>query len=80
MEVSSFSPAGIPIFHFKTMLVVGGALLLIQGVAQVLRCVVCIRSGEWPPDVNDVTELEDQLLEQGYQEDLNTPNTGVSNR
>ncbi|AGM41267.1 tripartite ATP-independent periplasmic transporter DctQ [Spiribacter salinus M19-40] len=80
MEVSSFSPAGIPIFHFKTMLVVGGALLLIQGVAQVLRCIVCIRSGEWPPDVNDVTELEDQLLEQGYQEDLNTPNTGVSNR
>lgn len=80
MEVSSFSPAGIPIFHFKTMLVVGGALLLIQGVAQVLRCLVCIRSGEWPPDVNDVKELEDQLLEQGYQEDLNTPNTGVSNR
>ena len=65
METSVFSPAGIPIFHFKTMLVVGGVLMFIQGIAQVLRCIVCIRTGEWPADVRDVTELEDQLLEQG---------------
>jgi len=65
METSVFSPAGIPIFHFKTMLVVGGVLMFIQGIAQVLRCIVCIRTGEWPAEVRDVTELEDQLLEQG---------------
>ncbi|RZU98794.1 TRAP transporter small permease subunit [Spiribacter vilamensis] len=65
METSNFSPAGVPIFHFKTILVVGGVLLLIQGVAQVCRCLVCLRSGEWPADVRDVAELEDQLLESG---------------
>jgi len=73
METSVFSPAGIPIFHFKTMLVVGGVLMLIQGVAQVCRCIVCIRTGEWPPEVRDVTELEDQLLEQSGQNETNNP-------
>lgn len=72
METSVFSPAGIPIFHFKTMLVVGGVLMLIQGVAQVFRCLVCLRTGEWPADVRDVTELEDQLLEQASQSDGNS--------
>lgn len=64
MEVSNFSPAGVPVFHFKTMLVVAGILLFIQGIAQVCRCLLCIRSGEWPPNVEDVEELEDQLLKQ----------------
>jgi TRAP-type mannitol/chloroaromatic compound transport system permease small subunit len=73
METSVFSPAGVPIFHFKTMLVVGAVLMLIQGVAQVCRCLVCIRSGEWPADVHDVTELEDQLLESGGQDYVKKP-------
>lgn len=64
MEVSNFSPAGVPIFHFKTMIVVGGVLLFIQGIAQVLRCIICMRTGEWPEPVRDVTELEDRILEE----------------
>jgi len=78
METSVFSPAGVPIFHFKTMLVVGAVLLFIQGIAQVCRCIVCIRSGEWPADVRDVTELEDQLLESGGQEFIDNPDTNPS--
>jgi TRAP-type mannitol/chloroaromatic compound transport system permease small subunit len=78
METSVFSPAGVPIFHFKTMLVVGAVLLFIQGIAQVCRCIVCIRSGEWPADVRDVTELEDQLLESGGQEFIDNPETNSS--
>ncbi len=73
MEKSVFSPAGVPIFHFKTMLVVGGGLLLIQGVAQVCRCLVCIRTGEWPGEVRDVTELEEQLLETGGEGMVDSP-------
>jgi TRAP-type mannitol/chloroaromatic compound transport system, small permease component len=73
METSVFSPAGVPIFHFKTMLVVGAVLMLIQGVAQVCRCLVCIRTGEWPADVRDVTELEDQLLESGGKDYIASP-------
>jgi len=78
METSVFSPAGVPIFHFKTMLVVGAVLLFIQGIAQVCRCIVCIRSGEWPADVRDVTELEDQLLESGGQDFIDNPETNPS--
>jgi len=78
METSVFSPAGVPIFHFKTMLVVGAVLLFIQGIAQVCRCIVCIRSGEWPADVRDVTELEDQLLESGGQDFIDNPETNSS--
>lgn len=62
MEVSTFSPANIPIYQFKTIIVAAGVLLLIQGVAQVLRCLLCIRNGEWPQHLEDVEELEQVLI------------------
>ncbi|MDI5934627.1 TRAP transporter small permease subunit [Halomonas sp. M4R5S39] len=64
LEVSVNSPAGVPVFQFKTMLVVAGVLLFLQGIAQVCRCIICIRSGEWMPHEEDVEELEDKLLKQ----------------
>ncbi|NLJ63739.1 MAG: TRAP transporter small permease subunit [Alcaligenaceae bacterium] len=62
MEVSQFSPANIPIFQFKTLIVAAGLLLFIQGIAQVCRCIVAMRTGEWPQQVEDVEELEAVLL------------------
>lgn len=62
LEVSINSPAGVPIFQFKTMLVVAGALLFLQGIAQVCRCIHCLRTGEWLPHEEDVEELEDKLI------------------
>jgi TRAP-type mannitol/chloroaromatic compound transport system permease small subunit len=61
LEVSVNSPAGIPIFHFKSVIVVAGVLLLIQGIAQVFRCILCIRTGEWPVAAEDVEETEVQV-------------------
>jgi TRAP-type mannitol/chloroaromatic compound transport system permease small subunit len=61
-EVSVMSPANVPIFQFKTVIVAAGILLLIQGIAQVLRCVVCMRTGAWPEHAEDVEELETILL------------------
>ena len=61
-EVSQFSPAGIPIFQFKTIMVVAGVLLVIQGIAQVCRCIVAMRTGQWPQQIEDVEELEAVLL------------------
>jgi TRAP-type mannitol/chloroaromatic compound transport system permease small subunit len=60
-EVSVMSPAGIPIFQFKTIIVAAGILLLIQGIAQVCRCIVCIRTGEWIRAQDDIEETEVQL-------------------
>lgn len=62
MEVSSFSPANIPIYQFKSIIVAAGVILLVQGFAQVLRCIVCIRTNAWPRHLEDVEELEQVLI------------------
>ena len=56
------SPAGIPIFQFKAIIVAAGLLLLIQGIAEVCRCIVTIRTGAWPRPEDDVQETEDVLM------------------
>ena len=61
-EVSVNSPAGVPIWPLKMMIPVGGALIALQGFAEVLRCLVCLREGQWPPRLHDVEELEQQIL------------------
>ena len=63
-EMSINSPVGIPIWQIKMMIPVGGALMMLQGLAETLRCVICLRTGEWPPRLHDVEELEKQILEQ----------------
>jgi TRAP-type mannitol/chloroaromatic compound transport system permease small subunit len=61
LEVSVNSPAGIPVFQFKTVIVVAGVLLLIQGIAQVMRCILCLRTGNWVVSEEDVEETEIRL-------------------
>lgn len=61
-EVSINSPAGIPIYQFKSVLVAAGLLLFIQGIAQVFRCIHCIRNGYWLEAEEDVEETEARLL------------------
>ncbi len=63
-EVSVNSPAGIPIFQFKTVMVAAGLLLLIQGIAQVCRCILCMREGYWRVAEADVQETEEILIKQ----------------
>lgn len=61
-EVSVNSPAGIPIYQFKTVIVAAGILLFIQGIAEMMRCIQCIRGGEWIRPEEDVQETEDTVL------------------
>jgi TRAP-type mannitol/chloroaromatic compound transport system permease small subunit len=61
-EVSVNSPAGIPIYQFKTVIVAAGILLFIQGIAQIFRCLHCIRTGVWLQADEDVQETEDILI------------------
>ena len=58
-EVSIFSPAGVPVFPLKALIPVTGVLLLLQGVAEIIRC---IRSGQWPQRLHDVEETESAIL------------------
>jgi len=71
-EVSVNSPAGIPIWPLKMMIPVGGALMVLQGTAEVLRCVLCLREGQWPARLHDVEELENQILAEAARKQAGT--------
>ncbi|MDG1376824.1 MAG: TRAP transporter small permease subunit [Yoonia sp.] len=61
-EVSFNSPAGIQIYFFKTLIPLAGGLLLIQGVAELIRCWMAMRTGVWMERLADVRETEDMLM------------------
>jgi len=63
-EVSIFSPAGVPVFPLKTLIPITGVLLFLQGIAEVIRCVICIRLGAWPQRLHDVEETESIILQE----------------
>jgi TRAP-type mannitol/chloroaromatic compound transport system permease small subunit len=62
-EHSAASPNGPIVWPFKWLIVVVGVLMVIQGIVEVLRCAICIRTGEWPQRLHDVEELEKVILE-----------------
>jgi len=61
-EVSIFSPARVHVFPLKALIPIAGVLLLVQGIAEMIRCVLCIRSGKWPQRLRDVEETEALLV------------------
>jgi TRAP-type mannitol/chloroaromatic compound transport system permease small subunit len=67
-EKSINSPVGIPIWQIKMLIPVGGALIFLQGIAEVLRCLLCLKQGHWEPRLHDVEELEKQILEKAATE------------
>ncbi len=67
-EVAWSSPARIQIYFFKTLIPAAGVLLFLQGIAEIVRCVHCIRRGYWPERQADVEETETMLMHEA--EDL----------
>jgi TRAP-type mannitol/chloroaromatic compound transport system permease small subunit len=63
-EHSSITADGPPLFYFKTIIPLAGAMLLMQGVVEILRCVVCLQVGEWPSRADDVEEVDVEKLKQ----------------
>ncbi|MFQ5924152.1 MAG: TRAP transporter small permease subunit [Anaerolineales bacterium] len=61
-EASINSPIGVPVYPVKTLIPIAAFFLLLQGIAQVIRCVMCMRQGKWPPRLHDVEETETMLL------------------
>ena len=64
LEHSTVTADGPPVYYFKTVIPIAGALVMLQGIAEIVRCVVCIRTGEWPSRLKDVAEtdvIEEQL-------------------
>jgi TRAP-type mannitol/chloroaromatic compound transport system permease small subunit len=62
LEVSWNSPARIQIYFFKTLIPLAGFLLILQGLAELIRCWKAMKSGVWMDRLEDVRETEDLLM------------------
>ena len=67
-EHSTVTAEGPPVYHFKTVIPVAGALVILQGVAEILRCIVCLRTGAWPSRLEDVEEIDVIETQLGHSE------------
>jgi len=68
-EHSTVTAEGPPVYQFKAMMPVAGILVMLQGVAEIARCVVCLKTGEWPSRLKDVAEIdvvEEQLAQSEF--------------
>ena len=63
-ERSAFSPDGPIIWPFKFVIPIVGVLMTLQGIVEVIRCIECIKTGEWAQRQHDVEDLETIILEQ----------------
>jgi TRAP-type mannitol/chloroaromatic compound transport system permease small subunit len=68
-EHSNVTAEGPPVYQFKTVIPIAGVLVMIQGIAEIVRCVVCLRTGAWPERLKDAEEIdvvEEQLAHSAY--------------
>jgi TRAP-type mannitol/chloroaromatic compound transport system permease small subunit len=68
-EHSTVTAEGPPVYHFKSVIPLAGALVMLQGMAEIIRCVECLRTGSWPARLEDVEEIdviETQLSRSAY--------------
>ena len=63
-EHSNVTADGPPIYPFKTVIPLAGAMLLAQGVVEIIRCVICLKQGEWPSRSQDVAEVDVEKLKE----------------
>lgn len=57
-ERSSSGPGGPPVYHFKSLIPLAAVFLFIQGLAELARCIICLRTGAWPARLGDVEEVD----------------------
>ena len=60
----TFSAEPLPLYPFKFVIPLAGAALLLQGLAEIARCVICLRQGAWPRREDDVEEVDVEKLKQ----------------
>jgi TRAP-type mannitol/chloroaromatic compound transport system permease small subunit len=63
-EHSNVTADGPPVYPFKTVLPLAGAFLLLQGFVEIIRCVICLQTGEWPSREHDVEEVDVEKLKE----------------
>jgi TRAP-type mannitol/chloroaromatic compound transport system permease small subunit len=70
LEHSGITADGPPVYQFKSVIPFAGAFLLVQGIVEIIRCILCIRQGDWPSREEDVQEVDvDKLKEMVHVKD-----------
>lgn len=64
LEHSSITSDGPPIYPFKSVIPLAGTILLLQGIVEIIRCVICIQQGAWPSRAQDVEEVDVEKLKE----------------
>jgi len=65
----TFNADPLPLYPFKAIIPIAGLIVLLQGIAEIVRCVVCLNTGEWPErlkDANEIDVVEQQLANSIY--------------
>ena len=63
-EHSNITADGPPVYPFKTIIPIAGAFLLMQGMVEILRCILCLQHGKWPSREADVEEVDVEKLKE----------------
>jgi len=63
-EHSSIMVDGPPIYPFKAFIPIAGFFLLLQGFSEIAHCIACLKTGTWPPRLNDVVEVDVEKLKE----------------
>ncbi|MET0332923.1 MAG: TRAP transporter small permease subunit [Rhizobacter sp.] len=72
MNEQTFNATPLPVYPFKFVIPVAGVVVMLQGLAEILRCIVCLRTGKWTPRLKDADEMdvvEEQLAASTYVDD-----------
>ena len=68
-EHSNVTANGPPVYHFKSIIPIAGAFVMLQGFAEIARAIICLKTGVWPERLADVAEIdviEEQLAHSEY--------------
>jgi TRAP-type mannitol/chloroaromatic compound transport system permease small subunit len=58
LEHSNTTADGPPVYHFKSVIPLAGMLMMLQGIAEIVRCIVCLKTGVWPERLKDAEEID----------------------
>jgi TRAP-type mannitol/chloroaromatic compound transport system permease small subunit len=72
---TTFNADPLPVYPFKFVIPLGGAILLLQGVVEIVRCVLCLQHGQWPSREQDVEEVDVDKLKQMVHADESAPDS-----
>ncbi len=58
MNEQTFNATPLPVYPFKFIIPLAGAIVMLQGLSEILRCIVCLRTGQWTPRLKDAEEMD----------------------